>query len=236
MSIPLTRLWPRSARVLVLAAIAAASTIGCGQVSHRLQSTARPAATACRPAQSSAQPQTECLKYLQHAVPVHSIRLSAEVSRRVLKTCDQAARATHIRVICPPVTPADGVTGDPSLYGPQIVSDGTYTMSFNNGQVTGHIHWEIGAATGSGVWRAEFDRSNWDAPLPKQPPRRISTRRHAGYVIKIYRFPDSDGQLEGHDVALATEHGITYFASIHGHNHDDADIAMLLAILLAAKR
>jgi hypothetical protein len=47
----------------------------------------------------------------------------------------------------------------------------------------------------------------------------------------VYRFPDSDGQLEGHDVALAIRHGITYLASVHGHRNDDGDIAMLLAVL-----
>jgi hypothetical protein len=63
----------------------------------------------------------------------------------------------------------------------------------------------------------------------------IGGDRCAGYLIAIYRFPENDGQLEGHDVALATAAGITYFASVHGYGHDDADVAMLLAILLSAR-
>ena len=80
-------------------------------------------------------------------------------------------------------------------------------MSFNNGQVPGHIHWEVGAGTLAGIATAEFDERNWDAPAPKQPPRVIGGDRCAGYLIAIYRFPENDGQLEGHDVALATAAG-----------------------------
>jgi hypothetical protein len=65
--------------------------------------------------------------------------------------------------------------------------------------------------------------------------RLISERHDLGQVMTLYRFPDSDGQLEGHDAAFATKHGITYFVSIHGHSHDDGDIAMLLAILARTK-
>jgi hypothetical protein len=61
--------------------------------------------------------------------------------------------------------------------------------------------------------------------------RLIGKLNYLGHLITIYRFPDNDGQLEGHDAAFATEHGVSYFVSIHGHTHDDGDIAMLLAIL-----
>jgi hypothetical protein len=64
----------------------------------------------------------------------------------------------------------------------------------------------------------------------------IVTRRYLGHLITLYRFPDNDGRLEGHDAAFATEDGSSHFVSIHGHTHDDADIAMLLAILLARQR
>jgi hypothetical protein len=168
-------------------------------------------------------------------VPVHTLALSTHVSQRVIATCAEAAAATRIRVVCPPVVPADGVTGDHTLYGPQVTDPDVYTMSFNNGQVPGHIHWEVGAGSLEGIATAEFDESDWDAPSPKRPAVLIGGERCGGYLIAIYRFPLYDGQLEGHDVALATVGRVTYFASVHGYTHDDADVAMLLAILLSAR-
>jgi hypothetical protein len=152
----------------------------------------------------------------------------------VTATCAQAARATRIRVVCPPVVPADGVGGPDDYYGPQVTDPDVYTMSFSNGKVPGHIHWEAGAGSLEGVATAEFDERNWDAPVPKRPVVLIGAERCVGYLIAIYRFPLNDGQLEGHDVALATAGRVTYFASVHGYGHDDVDVAMLLAILLSA--
>ena len=63
------------------------------------------------------------------------------------------------------------------------------------------------------------------------PAVRVSERNYAGHSISIWRFPGNDGQLEGHDATFAIRHGISYFVSIHGHTHDDGDVAMLLAIL-----
>ena len=79
-----------------------------------------------------------------------------------------------------------------------------------------------------------FDRANWEALPPKHPAIRVSERDSAGHSISIWRFPENDGQLEGHDAAFATEHGISSFVSIHGQTHDDGDIAMLLALLAPA--
>jgi hypothetical protein len=171
----------------------------------------------------------------ERAAHVHSLGLTIRVSPAVTATCAQVARATRVRVVCPPVVPSDGVTGERDLYGPQVTDADVYTMSFNNGQVPGHIHWEAGAGTLEGVATAEFDERNWDAPSPKRAAVLIGGERCAGYLIAIYRFPLYDGQLEGHDVALATVGRVTYFASVHGYAHDDADVAMLLAILRSAR-
>ena len=159
------------------------------------------------------------------------LRLTDNVAAGIRAACAETARITGIRVVCPPLVPADGVTD----HGPQITARDVYTMSFNNGQVPGHIHWEVGAGTLEGVATAEFDERDWDAPAPKQPARLIGARRCAGVLVMLYRFPQSDGQLEGHDVALATVGPITYFASIHGYSHDHADVDMLLAILRSAR-
>jgi len=163
------------------------------------------------------------------------LRLTDRVPRPVRAACAEAARATRIRVVCPPLVPADGVTDERDLYGPQVLTADVYTLSFNNGRVPGHIHWEVGAGTLAGIATAEFDERDWDAPAPKHAPVLTGGARCGAYVIRTYRFPQSDGQLEGHDVALATTGGITYFASIHGYDHDDADVAMLVAILRSAR-
>jgi hypothetical protein len=138
---------------------------------------------------------------------------------------------TGIRVTCPPLAPAGGVVGDHELYGPELSDRRSYSMSINNGQNPGRIHWEVGAINGPSRALWIFARREWAALGPKRPVTLIGERRYLGQVVTLYRFPDTDGQLEGHDVALATKHGISYFVSIHGHNHVDADVAMLLAIL-----
>jgi hypothetical protein len=177
--------------------------------------------------------ETACLGSLERLIAVRSIELSAQVPPRVTATCRAMARATRLKVVCPPVVPVGGVVNDPSLNGPQIVSRATYSASLNNGQNPGHIHWEFGATTNAVRRLWVFDRKNWAVPAP--PARLIAARHYLGHLIVLYRFPDNDGQLEGHDAAFATEHGVSYFVSIHGHAHDDADIAMLLAIVLAQR-
>lgn len=140
---------------------------------------------------------------------------------------------THLKVACPPVVPIGGVVQDHDLYGPQIVDRRLYSVSINNGQNTGHIRWEFGAIKGAATRTWVFDRSNWAAPPNTPPARRIGQRRYLGHLITIYRFPENGGQLGGLDAAFATDAGISYFVSIHGYTDDDADISMLLAILLA---
>jgi hypothetical protein len=142
---------------------------------------------------------------------------------------------TELRVVCPPLVPTGGVVSDPNLFGPQISTRHSYSVSINNGQNPGRTHWEFGAISGPQTRLWVFDRSNWPAPPNTPPARLIGTRKYLDQLITLYRFPDNDGQLEGHDAAFATEHGVSYFVSIHGHTHDDGDIAILLAILARSK-
>lgn len=178
-------------------------------------------------------PPDACLRFIERVVRVRSLQLTAPAPSEVKASCGAAARTTHLRVVCPPIVPVGGVVADHDLYGPQVVNVSTYSVSINNGQNPGHIHWEFGAIKGPERQLWVFDTSDWDASPPKHPARRIGQHRSLGYLIALYRFPDNDGQLEGHDAAIAREGGISYFVSVHGHHDDDADIAMLLAILLA---
>jgi hypothetical protein len=198
---------------------------GCGQVSKP----PGPAAfySACRQSDTA----VACMRFLDKAIHVTSIRLTSVVPTPVKSTCAAAARMTQIRVLCPHLVPV-GAIDNPDIYGLQGANRGSYSASINNGENAGYIHWEFGAIRGPEKRLWVFDRPSWAAASPKTPPARIIGARHYfGYAIRLYRFPDDDGQLQGHDAAFATSHGISYFVSLHGRTHDDADIAMLLAIL-----
>jgi hypothetical protein len=211
-----------------VAAVACVVILAACQGSHSRPASAAPASyAACATGGAAA----ACLRFLDREVGVSSMRLTAHVPPQVDTTCAVMARMTDLRVICPPLVPAGGVVSDRDLYGPQIVDHRSYSMSINNGQNRGRVHWEIGATTAPARALWIFDRSDWDAMPPKRPARLVGERQYLGHVVRLYRFPNSDGQLEGHDAALASVHRVTYFVSIHGHSHDDADMAMLLAIL-----
>lgn len=220
----------RSNVAVVASALGALLLTGCGAGRPRITTKAQ-ADQAC----GAHGAPTACLRLLDRTVGVTSIRLTANVPRQVTATCAQTARLTQLPLTCPPLVPAGGVVEDHDLYGPQLTDRRSYSFSINNGQNSGRFHWEVGAIKGPARALWIFDRSNWDALPPKLPARLIGERRYLGQLITLYRFPDSDGQLEGHDAAFATKDGITYFVSVHGHTHDDGDIAMLLAILARSK-
>lgn len=179
-----------------------------------------------------------CAAFVSRVAPVRSLALSVRRSPRVRATCEDASRQAHIQVICPPLVPAHGVIANPDLYGaegplrPGAPSD-FYLLTFNNGDNAGHIHWIVGAGRGDSVRRNLFDPRIWEVP---GRVHRLRERRYGAWAMAFYRFPPypSGGQLGGHDLALARVRGTTYFASIHGRTHHDADAAMLVAILLNA--
>jgi hypothetical protein len=180
-----------------------------------------------------------CRALVSGWAPVHSVRLTTQLDPRVLSTCEHARRASRIQVVCPPLIPAGGVIADPGLYGFEgpPVSDTAgdfYLLTFNNGENPGLIHWIVGAGQHDTVHSYLFDSRNWDAP---GRVRRLGERRYGPWLITFYRFPPhpSGGPLGGHDLALAKVGGTTYFATVHGHSHHDADAAMLIAILLTAR-
>ena len=179
-----------------------------------------------------------CTALVSRLAPVDSVALSAHPSRRVRATCEQAGRQARIRVVCPPLVPGDGVVADPNLYGAEgALQPGApgafYLLTFNNGENGGHVHWIVGAGRGGSVQRNLFDPRLWAVP---GRVRRLGERRYGRWTVAFYRFPPfpSGGQLGGHDLALAEVHGTTYFVSVHGRTHHDADAAMLVAILLSA--
>ena len=176
-----------------------------------------------------------CVALVSRWAPVRSARLTTRPSPRVRSTCEQARRQARISVVCPPLVPADGVVADPGLYGAELpdAAGDFYLLTFNNGENAGHIHWIVGAGRGRSVQRNQFDPRNWDVP---GRVRRLGARRYGPWTITFYRFPPhpSGGALGGHDLALVRLGSTTYFASIHGWAHHDADAAILIAMLLTA--
>jgi hypothetical protein len=171
--------------------------------------------------------------------PVRSVRLTTRVGPRVRSTCEQARRGSSMPVVCPPLVPVNGVVADRGLYGfegppPSDKRGDFYLLTFNNGDNPGHIHWIVGAGLDDTVRSNLFDARNWDVP---GHTRRLGERRYGPWTITFYRFPPhpSGGALGGHDLALAKVGGTTYFATVHGHTHHDADAALLIAMLLTAR-
>jgi hypothetical protein len=66
--------------------------------------------------------------------------------------------------------------------------------------------------------------------------RRLGERRYGAVGDSLLPLPAASvgGKFGGHDLALAHLRDTTYFTSVHGRRHHDADAAMLLATLLTA--
>jgi hypothetical protein len=176
-----------------------------------------------------------CAALVSRWAPVESLRLTTQIPPRVRSTCAQARRQVRIAVVCPPLVPVGGVVTDPNLYGSESTDPAGefYLLTFNNGQIAGHTHWIVGAGRSETVHRYVFDPRRWDVP---GRVRRLGERRYGRWAITFYRFPPfpSGGEFGGHELALARVAGTTYFASVHGRAHRDADAAMLIATLLTA--
>jgi hypothetical protein len=175
-----------------------------------------------------------CTALISRWAPVDSIRLTTHLPPRVRSTCARARRQVRVPVVCPPLVPAAGVVSDPNLYGAESRGSAGdfYLLTFNNGQIAGHTHWIVGAGRGQTVHRYLFDPRNW--AVRRGRVRRLGERRYGPWAVTFYRFPPypSGGELGGHDLVLAHLGNTTYFASVHGRTHHDADAAMLLAMLL----
>ena len=176
-----------------------------------------------------------CIARVSSWVHVKSIRLTTQLPPRVRSTCAQARRQVRIAVVCPPLVPVGGVVADPNLYGAESwnTAGDFYLLTFNNGDNRGYSHWIVGAGRGRTVHRYVLNPRIWEVP---GRIRRLGERRYGPWAITFYGYPPhpSGGPYGGHVLALAGMAGTTYFASVHGNTHRDADAAMLLATLLTA--
>lgn len=162
---------------------------------------------------------------------VTTMRLTRRIPAHVRKMCAATRRAVRIRVVCPPLVPVGGVVTDPGLSYSDTYRNVTdfYAMTFNNGVIPGKIHWVVGAGTPARVRRYVLSSRYWDV---KGPVLQLGKARYGGKDVTLYRFPeDPAGGLFGSHVVAMTRMGrLVLFASVHGYEHQDADIAMLVAM------
>jgi hypothetical protein len=173
---------PLARRLISALLLPVLAVAGCGGTGGRATPKSSPAL--CVRAASAG----SCLRHVERVERVRSIELTSKIPLEVTQSCAAAARITRIRVICPPVVPAGGVVrvpGAEQLYGPQIVTPRSYSVSINNGDTEGYVHWEFGAIQGPATRLWVFDRANWDAQPPKHPAVRVSEREYAGHSISI---------------------------------------------------
>jgi hypothetical protein len=159
---PLPRGWISA---LLIPALAVA---GCGGTDGRATPQASPA-TCVRTASTAS-----CLRYVERVARVRSIELTSKIPLEVKQACAATARMTRIRVICPPVVPAGGVVripGAEQLYGPQIVTARSYSVSINNGTNEGYVHWEFGDHSRTGNPAVGVDRAKLGSPTAEAPRR-----------------------------------------------------------------
>jgi hypothetical protein len=161
--------------------------------------------------------------------------MTTRLPRRVLATCAQGRREARIAVVCPPLVPAGGVVADPNVYGAETMDEAGdfYLLTFNNGDNRAYTHWIVGAGSGQTVHRYVLDPRIWVVP---GRIRQLGQHRYGPWTVTFYGYlpHPSGGEFGGHVLALARMGGTTFFASVHGAAHRDADTAMLLAILLTA--
>ena len=151
---------------------------------------------------------------------VTSLRLTSRMPRGVQATC-RAARLFR----CPHLIPAGGLSRFPYTHGPADTGRGIHVISFNNGTIRGHTHWIVGGGTPKALSRSLIDdRYHEGRGLPK----RIRLLQLGGTRIAVYAWRgNAGGYLTGHTAAFAETGRRVIFASVHGHTHADADIAMV---------
>jgi len=160
------------------------------------------------------------------AARVSSIKLTSRIPARVAADC----RVATFR--CPRRIPAGGLTRIPYVSGPLEAGRSLYVLSFNNGTIPGHTHWIVGAGTSAAVSRNLIDDRDHER---KGLPERIALRQLGTTRIAVYRwYRNAGGYLTGHTAAFADRGNRVLFASVHGHGHEDADIALVADMLAEA--
>jgi hypothetical protein len=168
---------------------------------------------------------------------VTSVALTDELPRRVARACLKAERVVRVPVRCPswvPAGPLDSRFGGGAVAA-QPPGNTFYLLNFHSPRLNRGKrdpggdpgiqlgHWVAGGGrTGSLV--EEFGSPEITA---------ARSREIDGWDVRVEDYvPYPRGGIHGGHVVASTTHGDhRYLASIHGYDHEDVAIAMLLSML-----
>lgn len=216
------------ARLVTVAALLAAAPVGCGPAfddrGNHPGSTSRPV-----------DPQ-------RLATSVRSVRVTTRRSPELQAACAGAARKAFVPVRCPTVRP-HGPTGASvllprrtTLRGPDAPGDAgkyryrtsrhLYVLDMHSSALEGGGHWIVGAGRPPDVRREVLRVMSGQLPP-------ATTQQLLGRRVAVQTFPPypKGGINGGHVVATATQDGLLRFASVHGHQHKDLAVSLLVSML-----
>jgi len=165
--------------------------------------------------------------------------MTRNISPRLRRVCASAARKGTVRVRCPRLIPAGAWGSSVLLPRRNVVRPGAagddgrrrfrgprdfYVIEAYARSLRPEPHW----LTAAGSARSLEERA-----LSSARPPRVERVRVAGRDIELRRYaPYPDGGVTGgHVVAMARVQDQLVFVSVHGYEHADVAIAMLVDLL-----
>jgi hypothetical protein len=171
--------------------------------------------------------------------PVHTATMTRDTPPRLRRVCASAARKGTVAVRCPRLVPEKSLNSSVLLPRRGVVRPGAagddgrrrfrgprdfYVIEAYARSVRPEGHWLTGAGS---------PRSLEERALVSSRPPRVRRMRVADRDIELRRYPPyPDGGVNGgHVVALARDDKELVYVSVHGHDHADVAIAMLVDLL-----
>lgn len=215
-------------RLITVAALVAATPMGCGPA---FDDRGDQPGSASRPVDPE-----------RLATTVRSVPVTTRRSPELQAACAGAARKAFVPVRCPTVRPA-GRTGASvllprrtTLRGPDAPGDAgkyryrtsrhLYVLEIHSSALEGVGHWIVGAGRPPDVRREALR-----VMTGQLPP--ATTQQLLGRRVAVQTFPPhpEGGINGGHVVATANQDGLLLFASVHGRQHEDLAVALLVSML-----
>ena len=170
--------------------------------------------------------------------------MTRDIPPRLRRVCASAARKGTVAVRCPRLIPAGAGQSSVLLPRRSVVRPGAagddgrrrfrgprdfYVIDAYSRSLRPERHW----LTAAGRARSLEERA-----LSSTRPPRVEHVRVAGREIELRRYPPypEGGVNGGHVVAIARAGDQLTYVSVHGHEHTDVAVAMLVDLLAARRR